>query len=101
MAEKQSPTSEPADPEGIIQTWGTLLVEARIRAGLTQVDLANLCPTVDQRMISQYENGHVTPEVSSQMQLASALKVQVSILFPRSPLEGEGVLRVRKGRVIR
>ena len=58
---------------------GNLLAAARLKAGLTQKEVANLVG-IRQSMISEYEHGkrHLTKEIGKK--LSSALKIEASRL---------------------
>lgn len=85
MGQKQLLSGVPR-AETIVATWPERLVTARLERGMTQTDLVRLTG-VSQGAISRYENGEQIPSVGSQVQLADALEMTVTELFPRTPEE--------------
>ena len=55
-------------------TFGSRLRAARIKAGLSQKQLANVCGIPKPRL-SRYENDHILPSVTSLARLADAIGV--------------------------
>lgn len=85
MGQRQLLTGVPR-AEDMVATWGPRLVEARSQRGMTQLDLVRRTG-VSQGAISRYESGIQVPSVGSQVQLADALDMTVTELFPRTPEE--------------
>lgn len=70
------------------ERWGANLRAARLKAGLTQVQLAKLA-RVTQYTVSRIENGGHRPSDESKILLARAFGVTVEALFPYPhPTEG-------------
>jgi transcriptional regulator with XRE-family HTH domain len=69
-------------------TFGFLLREARLAAGMSQGDLSDRSG-LPKPTLSRYENGHVLPSLLTLRRLADALDVGESTLLPgdKSPLE--------------
>lgn len=85
MGQKQLLCGAPR-AEAMVASWAERLVEARLDAGLTQADLVR-ATDLTQGTISRYEGGLQIPSVGSQVQLADALGMSVTELFPRTPEE--------------
>jgi transcriptional regulator with XRE-family HTH domain len=65
-------------------TWGTNLRTARLAAGLTQRQLADLADS-SQQTISDIEGGDHPPSDALKVRLGRALKVHPHDLFPLVP----------------
>lgn len=64
-----------------MKTIGTLIKEARERAGLTQPQLASLCGWESQGRVSNYEKDIRQPKIEDLKKLALVLKVSMSELI--------------------
>lgn len=63
----------------------TLIKQARLRAGLTQIELAGKCKC-DQASISRYESGRGIPRMGTAKCLAKVLKLDlIEVLDPPRP----------------
>lgn len=62
---------------------GRLLLRARLRAGITQRELANLAGVASTAMISRYETGARAPSIDTLKALSDVLKVRTSDLLFR------------------
>lgn len=67
--------------KSLAEVWGEGLRAARIRAGYTQVELAERIGQ-SQFTISRIENGEHRPHDDTKIALAGALDTTVEILFP-------------------
>jgi transcriptional regulator with XRE-family HTH domain len=83
-------------------TLGKRLRETRIRLGLSQVALGQLCGSAKAK-ISRYENGHVEPNITTLKQLADSLNVSTHWLLTgeMTPKEDLIELLVSRGVVLR
>jgi transcriptional regulator with XRE-family HTH domain len=66
---------------------GDLLREARLRAGLTQAELAERAET-QRSQISRYERGDVLPSLETLRRLIRACGLELSFRLHRADLEG-------------
>lgn len=73
----------------LAERWGEAIREARLQAGLTQVQLAERLGC-DQQDVSRYERGQAAPRDEMRMKVAHSLGVPVGELFsyPEQPTEG-------------
>lgn len=80
--------------------FGNRLREARIRAGLSQSELEELCG-IPKARLSRYENGHVEPSIQTLARLAGALNVSEASLLGDQRAILEGFFTVLTGRGVR
>jgi transcriptional regulator with XRE-family HTH domain len=79
------PSETAATPGG----WGRNIAAARTRAGLTQLQLADLLGGVAPTTVARWEQGTRLPGLAEQTRLARALGVSITELFPRDAAEAE------------
>ncbi len=76
---------------------GDLIREARLRAGLTQYELAELCDR-DRSVIARWEQGSVAPSIETLVELVRACGFDLPLeLLPYQPSEEE---RLRKNALL-
>lgn len=73
------PTTEAIDETAV--RWGANVRGARIRAGLTQAELADECE-LNQFTISRIETGENRPADETKLALARVFETRVELLFP-------------------
>jgi transcriptional regulator with XRE-family HTH domain len=80
------------------ETFGALLRQARLGAGLTQSQLVRRSG-IPKPTLSRYENGHVMPSLQTLARLADALDLPEGALIPgrASPKEELFMALVEKG----
>jgi HTH-type transcriptional regulator, competence development regulator len=74
---KKAPISKEADAK----TVGDRVRDARVKAGLSQSQLARLCGMVQSR-IAEIEAGESDPRLSTVRRVAEALSIPISDLLP-------------------
>lgn len=80
-------------------SFGALLREARLTAGLSQSDLSQRSG-LPKPTLSRYENGHVLPSLMTLRKLADALGVSESVLLPGNNSPDEVFLEELRSRGI-
>ena len=76
---------------------GDLIREARLRAGLTQYELAELCGR-DRSVIARWEQGSVAPSIETLVELVHACGFDLPLeLVPHEPSADE---RLRKNALL-
>jgi len=76
---------------------GSTLVKLRLRAGMTQSELAHGAGT-SQAALARYESGTVSPSMNTFERLVRAAGAEVKITYPKAP---QATLASPKGRLLR
>lgn len=76
---------------------GSTVVKLRLRAGMTQSELARGAGT-SQAALARYESGTVSPSINTFERLVRAAGAEVKITYPKAP---QATLASPKGRLLR